>query len=531
VFDRIGALDDDPAWASTSIDRLEHRALAHEAATAAMVLLRNERVLPFDRSRVRTLAVLGPNAERPQMMGGGSANLAPHYEISLLDALRDKLGDDVIVQHARGVDIDRTTAPLYAPFEVEYFDGPDLACEPVARGQYRNGKLLVVDPLPKGIAAGDFSFRATARYVPDESGTHTFGLVQMAGRGRVFLDGEVLLDGIANPPGRGTDFFGFGSAETLAEVHLTEGKAVEVIVEFAVVSDSFFMRGVKFGHRRPAPSDMLDRAVELAASADAVIVIVGTNDDWESEGEDRSTMDLPGRQDELVARAVAVNPNTAIVVNTGSPVTMDWADDAPAVVQAWFGGQEMGNAIADVLFGDAEPGGRLPTTFPVRLENNPSFGNFPGEFGELRYGEGVLLGYRWYDARHLPTRFPFGHGLSYSTFELGEPTIAADGDSVTLHVPITNTGDRRGCEVVQCYVAPPASSKITRPPKELKEFAKVWLDPGESGAAELTLDSRAFAYWDPSAGDGGDWHVAPGLYELHVGRSSADIARVASVER
>ncbi|HEY3670342.1 MAG TPA: glycoside hydrolase family 3 C-terminal domain-containing protein [Acidimicrobiia bacterium] len=538
VFDRVGALDDDPAWASTSIDRPEHRALAREAAAAATVLLRNETrsgntaVLPFDRSRVRTLAVLGPNAERPQMMGGGSANLAPHYEISLLDALRSKLGDAVDVQFARGVDIDRTTAPLYAPFEIEYFNGPEIAGEPVARGRYRSGKLLVVDPLPAGVDSGTFSFRATATYVPDESGTYTFALVQMAGRGRILLDGEVLLDGVADPPGPGTEFFGFASAESLADVELEAGRAIEVVVEFSVAPDAFFLRGMKLGLRRPSPPELLDRAVATAAAADAVIVMVGTNDDWETEGEDRASMDLPGRQDELVARAVAANPNTVVVVNTGSPVTMDWAGDAPAIVQAWFGGQEMGNALADVLFGEAEPGGRLPTTFPVRLEHNPSFGNFPGEFGELRYGEGALLGYRWYEARHLPTRFPFGHGLSYSTYAFGAPTVtsAADGagDAVTVRVEVTNTGARRGAEVVQCYVAPPSSTVVTRAPKELKAFAKVTLDPGEATTIELTLDARAFAYWDPTAGD---WHVAPGTYELHVGRSSADVAHIVSLER
>jgi beta-glucosidase len=528
VFDRVGALDDDPGWSSTSIDRPEHRVLAREAATAATVLLRNDAVLPFDRSRVRTLAVLGPNAERPQMMGGGSANLAAHYEISLLDALRDKLGADVEVQFARGADIDRTTAPLHAPFDVEYFAGRDWSGEPVARGRYRNGKLLVVDPLPAGVEPKNFSLRATATYTPDETGTHTFALVQMAGQGRVLLDGEVLLDGIAAPPGPGTEYFGFASAEALAEVELTAGKSVELVAEFAVAPEAFFLQGIKLGHRRPAPDDLLDRAIAVAADADAVIMMVGTNDDWESEGEDRAFMDLPGRQDELVARAVTANRNTVVVVNTGSPVTMDWADDAPAIVQAWFGGQEMGNALADVLFGDAEPGGRLPTTFPVRLEHNPSYGNFPGEFGELRYGEGVLLGYRWYEARHLPTRFPFGHGLSYSTFAIGEPTVTTDGNALTLRVPVTNTGDRRGCEVVQCYVAPPVSSKVTRPPKELKSFAKVALDPGETATVDLLLDERAFAYWDPTASD---WTVSPGSYDLHVGRSSADVARVVSVER
>ena len=534
VFDRVGALDDAPDWESTSIDLPEHRALAREAATAATVLLKNDirsgttAVLPFAAADLRTLVVLGPNAERPQMMGGGSANLAPHYEISLLDALRAALGDAVDVRYERGVDIDRATAPLFAPFEIEYFAGPDVGGEPVARGRYRNGKLLVVDPLPVGVESGSFSYRATATYTPDETGTHTFSLVQMGGQGRIFLDGELLLDGVADPPGPGTEFFGFASAEAMAPVDLVAGAPIEVAVEFAVAPDAFFLRGVKVGHRRPSPPDLLDRAVAAASGADAVVVMVGTNDDWETEGEDRAAMDLPGRQDELVAHAVAANRNTVVIVNTGSPVTMDWADDAPAIVQAWFGGQEMGNALADVLFGAAEPGGRLPTTFPVRLEHNPSYGNFPGEFGELRYGEGLLLGYRWYEARHLPTRFAFGHGLSYTTFTLGVPAVGTDADTVTVSVPVTNTGTRRGCEVVQCYVAPPPSRAVTRALKELRAFTKVWLDPGEETTAVLALDARAFAYWNPVDDE---WRVDPGTYELHVGRSSADIAQVLSVER
>ena len=189
--------------------------------------------------------------------------------------------------------------------------------------------------------------------------------------------------------------------------------------------------------------------------------MVGTNDDWETEGDDRDVDGPPRRQDELVARAVAANPNTVVVVNTGSPVTMDWADDAPAIVQAWFGGQEMGNALADVLFGDAEPGGRLPTTFPVRLEHNPSYGNFPGEIGEVRYGEGVLMGYRWYEARQLPTAVPVRpravvHDVRRSASRRSSPTAT----SVTRHAcRSTNTGDRRGAEVVQCYVGTAASTR------------------------------------------------------------------------
>jgi beta-glucosidase len=265
-------------------------------------------------------------------------------------------------------------------------------------------------------------------------------------------------------------------------------------------------------------------------------------------------MDLPGNQNELVAKVVAANPNTVVLVNAGSPVTMPWADQARAVLQTWFGGQEMSQALARVLTGHSEPGGRLPTTFPLRLEHNPSYGNFPGENDEVEYGEGLLVGYRWYEARRLPVRFPFGHGLSYTTFAIGEPrpstTTLAAGDTVTVDVAVTNVGDRPGSEVVQCYVAPRAP-RLTRPPKELKAFAKVRLEPGESTVVSLVLDRRAFAYWDPGSPEhdalvarrpfmarGGKdetarapgWRVDPGHYELHVGRSSADIAHVVPID-
>ena len=203
-----------------------------------------------------------------------------------------------------------------------------------------------------------------------------------------------------------------------------------------------------------------------AADADVAIVIVGTTPEWESEGFDRRTLALPGQQDQLIEQVAAANPNTIVVVNTGAPVTMPWSDAVNAIVQLWFGGQEMANALADVVTGAVDPGGRLPTTMPLQLEHNPSFGNFPGEYDEVRYGEGLFVGYRWYEARQLPVRFPFGHGLSYTSFEIHEPTLSSDtfrsGGTLEIDVSVTNTGDRAGSEVVQCYVAP-ARSKVVAP--------------------------------------------------------------------
>jgi beta-glucosidase len=253
-----------------------------------------------------------------------------------------------------------------------------------------------------------------------------------------------------------------------------------------------------------------------------------------------------------------------VIVNSGSPVSLDWVESAAAVIQTWFGGQELANAIVDVLLGDSEPGGRLPTTLPMCLEHTPAFGNFPGESSKVRYGESLLVGYRWYETRRLPVRFPFGHGLSYTSFEIGAPSLSAPklepGCNLSIEVPVTNIGGRRGAEVVQLYVAPPEGGRSRpggrfRPVKELRAFAKVWLDPGETMIVSLELNERSFAYYDVVDTDWltlvdrmpktvfhhgpvpaslhrsqPGWYVDSGTYELHIGRSSADISHVVNVE-
>src|SRR5205085_10343625 len=255
-------------------------------------------------------------------------------------------------------------------------------------------------PAPS-VSATDHAFRARATYTAPESGRYVLTLVQ-AGRARVLVDGAVVLDGVTDPPPAGDEFFGAGSQEIGADLDLTAGQTVAITVEFTTTLPASFLTGAKVGLRLPSPADLIDRAVAAAGGADAVVVVVGTNSDWETEGRDRETLALPGDQDELVRRVAAGNSRTVVCVNTGAPVTADWCDDVGAIVLTWFGGQEMADALVDVLTGAADPGGRLPTTWPLRLEHNPSFGNFPGEHGEVRYGEGLLVGYRWYDSRSLP---------------------------------------------------------------------------------------------------------------------------------
>ncbi|HEY7072923.1 MAG TPA: glycoside hydrolase family 3 protein [Acidimicrobiales bacterium] len=563
VLDRIGALDDPGPGEDRAVDDPEHAAVARRAAAEAMVLLANDGLLPLDRTTLGTVAVIGPNAKRPAIMGGGSASVRAPRVVSPLDALRAALGDGVTLVHEPGCSNRKTAAALGAEdaeapghgrpgLAVDWFAHPDLAGDPVHHSHMPVADLVSLQPPVPGLVAGGWSLRAHTVVTPAVSGTHRVTLVQ-AGRTRVIVGGTTVLDGFADPPPRGSAMFGMGSVEVAAAVDLEAGTPVDVTVEFSTRAGREH-GGLRIGWEAPDPPDQLERAVAAAAAADAVVLVVGTSGEWESEGHDRTTMDLPGRQDALVEAVLAANPATVVVVNAASPVTMDWAPSARALVQAWFGGQELGPALAGVLLGDSEPAGRLPTTLPVRLEHNPSYGNFPGEAGHVRYGEGVLVGYRWYEARGLPVRFPFGHGGSYTTWELGPPTPEAaelaPGGTVVVRVPVTNTGDRRGAQVVQCYVAPPAA-RVVRPPQELAAFAKVWLDPGETDTIELVLDERAFAYWSPSFpereelaargsqvpmsgavrdGDGPGWRVDPGRYELRIGTSSADIAHVLAVE-
>ena len=563
VFERIGALDDSEPGEDRSVDDPVHAAVARRAAADAMVLLANDGLLPLDRELLRSVAVIGPNATRPAVMGGGSAAVRTPRITSPLDALRAALGGSVSLVHEPGCTNRKAAPPLggegtEAPGEgrpglaVDWFANPDLAGDPVHHSHTPAAELVAFQPPVPGLVPGGWSLRAHTVVTPTLSGPHQVSLIQ-AGRARVIVGGRTVIDGFTDPPPRGTAMYDMGSVEVTAPVDLEAGTTVEVTVEFTTRAGRDG-GGLRIGWEPPEPPDMLDRAVTAAAAADAVVLVVGTSGEWETEGHDRTAMQLPGRQDELVRAVLAANPATVVVVNTGAPVTLDWAPDAGAVLQTWFGGQEMGAALAEVLLGEAEPAGRLPTTLPLRLEHNPSYGNFPGEAGHVRYGEGILVGYRWYEARGLPVRFPFGHGGSYTTWQLSPPTPDAasfrPGDRLAMQVPVTNTGARRGAQVVQCYVAPPAAP-VVRPPQELAAFAKVWLDPGETATVELVLDERAFAYWAPGqperaevaarashvpmtrrAGDAGGpgWRVDPGRYQLRIGTSSVDIAHVVPVD-
>jgi beta-glucosidase len=521
-IERTGRLDDEPA-PEECIDDPVDRTIARRAASESFVLLRNENgALPI-ASTAKTLAVIGPNADAMVIQGGGSARVTPHAPVSPLAGLRARYdGTDVEVVHERGCYSFKRTPILEAPvlrdtLTVEYYAGRERAGAPVHTEDSARGLFTYIGPVGHGVPE-QFSLKAGGTIVAPESGEWTFTLVQV-GRARLTIDGEVVVDNW-QPTGRSDAFMGFGSSEAAGTIELRAGEPHTLEVEFVPPGG---LGGLEIGCRPPSPPDLMERAVALARRADAVVCIVGTDNDWETEGNDRESMQLPSPQDELIRAVASVHPATVVVVNAASPVDMSWHNEVGAVLQAWFPGEEWGNALADVLSGDVSPSGKLPTTFPVRIQDTPAFTNYPGERGQVRYGEGVFVGYRWYDARAIEPRYCFGHGLSYTTFDLGPPSW----DGKELRVRVTNTGAVRGAEVVQCYVHDSEAS-VARPPHELKAFTKVWLDPSESREVVLALDDRAFAFWDV---DAHDWCVEPGTFELRVGTSSRAVAHVLTIDR
>jgi beta-glucosidase len=357
------------------------------------------------------------------------------------------------------------------------------------------------------------------------SGDYEFGLFS-TGRALLYVDGELLVDNW-NETAPGQAFFTQATTEKRGLVRMTQNQRVKVRIEFEANPDNNF-KVVRYGVLPPQPEDSIADAVLIAKNADVVLLLVGTNDDWETEGNDREMLELPGDQTALIKQVVNANPNTVVVNNSGSPVAMPWLDDVPAAIQSWFPGQEFGHALVDLLLGSVNPSGKLPITFPKQLEDTPAFTSYPGEFGQVHYGEGLFVGYRWYDTRDIDPLLAFGHGLSYTSFEYSN--LSVTGFDKEPHGDITfslsNTGDCAGMETAQVYVEP-LDSPVARAKRELKAFVKLDLAAGETRNVTIALDAEAFAHWD--LGESG-WLVAPGWYRIHVGSSSRDLRLVKEIE-
>ena len=517
-LDWAGRLDTPSNHDETSVERTEHRELVRMAAADSMVLVHNQgAALPL--AGEGTVALIGPGVAETALLGGGSATLKPHRTTNVLDAMTARLGDR-LAGTARGLDMRRSAAPVPPEWitsdgvTFEMFDGLDFGGEifdTVCKDRAFN--MWFGDSWPEG--HDSMSVRASFEISVPESGRYKF-----CGTGfqhaRLFVDDAMVADNQINGFGAG-----LGRHGGEGQLDLVAGETYRIRLDHRPREGGQWICVVDVGIELAADdrAATLNEAEQLAASAETAVVVVGSNSEWESEGGDRDSIALPNDQDELVRRVAAVNPKTIVVLNCGAPMTLPWIDDVAAVLVAWYPGQEGGEAIADVLMGDADPGGRMPTTWAHAEHDTPAFLNYPGEAGVVRYGEGIFVGYRHYDARAVTPMIPFGHGGSYTTFEWGTAEISGDGTDLSVTVPVTNTGTRRGTDVVQIYVAPD-DPPVARPPKELAGFAKLSLAPGESAITTITLDDRSFARWDPSTHA---WVVDPGEYSIVVAGSAVDI--------
>ncbi len=533
VIVRAGAFEQPELPAEQAIDRPEHRALLRTAAAEGVVLLKNAGdILPLDADKLTSIAIIGPNAKTAQIMGGGSAQVNAHYAVTPYAGVVAAVGERVELEYEIGCtnhqQLPRLDSRLVAPaggtaahgFTIAYYNNLDLAGDPVYQTVTGSSEQAWLGEIAPGVQPRGFSARMTCRFTPQESGAHIFGL-SSAGLSRLYVDGLEMIDNWTSQT-RGATYFGTGSAEETARVALVAGRAYDLRVDYNS-HGATLLAGMRLGYLPPVADDSVERAAALAARADVALVFVGLNGDWESEGHDRPNMELVGQQVALIEQVAAANPNTVVVIQTGSPIAMPWLDKAAGVIQAWYPGQECGNAIADVLFGAVNPSGKLPQTFPARLEDNPAYINYPGENGRVRYGEGIFVGYRYYEKKRVAPLFPFGFGLSYTSFAYANLRLSADtiapGDRLTVSVDVTNTGQRAGQEIVQLYVRDVAA-RVARPEKELKGFAKVALAPGETKTVALTLDQAALAFWDDYRHA---WVAEAGAFEALIGSSSQDI--------
>lgn len=496
-----------------------HQQAALTVAREAIVLLKNEdAVLPLDRSQIKRLVVIGDNATAVHAAGGHSSGVKAHYEVTPLQGLRDRLGGDVEVSYFRGYPTSDDAVELIKPecltiadeaagtrgWKGAYFADHDFRKEAFFRAdtsldfEWKN-----VSPIETS-APGQFSVKWEAVLNPPETGTYEFILLG-ATQASLLIDGQIIVHR-----------FEAGPETAYKSIKLESGLSYKLGVELRPNRPDIRL---KLGWMPPwSKRDKRDdeRMMAAAREGDAVLFFGGLNHQYDLEGADRKDMALHEGQNELISRLAELNPRTVVVLVSGSPVEMPWIDQIPAIVQMWYAGMEGGHAIADVLFGDVNPSGKLPMTFPAALTDSPAhaLGDYAAD--TCLYSEGIFVGYRWFDARGIEPLFPFGHGLSYTTFKVSRFEIQQLEAVVRVKLELINTGQRAGAEVVQIYVGQP-HSPVQRPKRELKGFAKIFLEPREMKQVTVDLSPEAFAYW---SSEKNGWTVAPGEFVIEAGVSS-----------
>lgn len=513
-----------------------------ELSAETIVLLKNENnILPLKKSD--KIAVIGPNAKIAAYSGGGSASLAPYYTVTPYQGISNKTGSDPPytigatnfvglpglgeqLTHPESGEVGYKLTFYQKPSEYEdreNFDELHLSSSYNILFDYFHQDI-------KDIFYIDFE----GIFKPEENGEYEFGLA-VVGTALLFVDDRLVVDNKTKQT-LGTSFFSCGTIEEKGKIFLEKGVEYKIRIEFgsgrtytikgATGVEFQGNGGIQFGCSRVIePKEEISKAIEIAKSVDKVIVSIGLNGEWESEGYDRKDLSLPGYTNELVESVIKANPNTIVVNQSGTPVEFPWLSEVKGLVQAWYGGNELGNAIADVLYGDINPSGKLSLTFPLKFEDNPTFLNFKTERGRVLYGEDIFIGYRYYEKLQRKVAFPFGFGLSYTDFEVTNLIVDIDevNDKLILQVNVKNVGDLKGKHVIQVYIAKSASDVI-RPVKELKGFEKVQLVPNQETIVKFELILKdSISFFDE---DEDKWSQQSGQYEVLVGSSSDDIELV-----
>ncbi|THH05144.1 hypothetical protein EW145_g5010 [Phellinidium pouzarii] len=542
-----------------TLESEEDIALMRKVAAESIVLLKNEgNILPLKPTELKKVAILGGNAKAIVLSGGGSASLKPSYFISPYDGIARAFGNNVEITYAEGARAFKTLPSLDYEIVTEngercwvgswYSNGPDgltAIGEPVKTQVIDETSALISIDTPEGLAS-HFTLQLHGKLKPRPVDMkYEFGLT-VAGRAKLYVDGKLIIDNWTRQR-RGVAFFGTATEEEKGIVALKAGYAHDIHVHFVNVQgpadgneDEALMdstAGVRLGGAQVVdPDEDMALAVKLASEADVAVVVVGLNSDWESEGYDRTHLGLVGRTDELVSKVTAANKKTVVVTQSGSAITMPWADSVPSIVHSWYLGNSTGDAIADVLLGKVNPSGKMSLTFPKRLEDVPSYGHFHSEHGKVLYSEDLFVGYKHYLNTNIDPLWAFGHGLSYSTFEYSNLSvtkakglITGSGKdlSVSVSLVLTNTSSVAGSETVQVYVSYPMTSELTQVPLALKAFKKVKsIQPGETRTVEITLDKYAVSYWEDRISA---WTIDHGEYGVLVGPASDKLPLKASL--
>lgn len=542
LAERVGALGGSGDSDDAAAPQQDARAVAREVAVAGSVLLRNEPprsrespasgqpLLPLDGAALSTVAVIGPNAADARVQGGGSAEVVPDRVISPLEGLRAALEPEVEVRHATGACLRSGPAPMPTALTRDpstedcgvavTFHDADGA---VVRTEHRRTTRLVW--MDDEQLDGVHRVEARTRLRADRSGTHRIGV---AGIGRYALTagGTTLVDEVIAPEGDDLAAAFLAPPQRSGELELAAGQEVELVATHDIAHSLLAMLRLDVEQPGLPPDEEIERAAALAAESDVAVVVVGTTSEVESEGHDRRTLRLPGQQDRLVRAVARANPATAVVVNAGSPVELPWREEVAATLLTWFPGQECGNALADVLLGTREPGGRLPTTWGGDTTSTPVLNTTPSE-GALHYAEGLHVGYRAWARSDVEPAYPFGFGLGYTSWRYESvPEIARGEDRVTVRVRLTNTGRRAGSEVVQVYLARPESS-LERPVRWLAGHARAEAAAGETTEVAIPLPARSFQHWST---DDQCWAVEPGEFTVLAGGCSRDLPLSGAVE-